>query len=79
MYHGVTLQQQALLDAYEGEQYQRDVLSVRDAQQQSWQAWVYVLRPRYSSMLTSHHWDRQEFAHKAKRAYMQAQGWSNTE
>lgn len=57
-----TAEQLQLLDQYEGELYQRRLITVSTALQQSEQsAWCYLIKPEYCSLLSEQPWSLQHF------------------
>jgi len=70
LYAGVTAAIWQRLDAYEGEQYERRVVTVKTAGG-SCTAATYVISPRWRHLLTSEPWDFEQFCRRDKAACLQ--------
>jgi len=61
LYKGLSQPQLHRLDQYEGDEYLRELVLVRNEHHRYYSAWVYVLAPKYHKLLSSEGWDPQEF------------------
>lgn len=59
-----------ILDAFEGEQYQRVQLVVTDEKEQSQQVYVYIFKDDYLPQLTSEAWSYQEFSEQCLQRFL---------
>lgn len=58
------------LDAFEGEEYQRDRVAVALDEGAVLDAWVYVFRPRFAHRLGAGGWDYERFLRTGKACFM---------
>jgi gamma-glutamylcyclotransferase (GGCT)/AIG2-like uncharacterized protein YtfP len=77
LYHGLTLRELSLLDRYEGTEYRRLRVSVMTLEGRSAQAWVYVIRPRYSGRLSAQQFDLESFMETEAQEYMRGMPFRN--
>jgi hypothetical protein len=61
LYRGLSQSQLHRLDQYEGDEYLRELVMVRDHNHRYFPAWVYVLQPKYNNLLSQETWDAAEF------------------
>jgi gamma-glutamylcyclotransferase (GGCT)/AIG2-like uncharacterized protein YtfP len=61
LYKGLSQSQLHRLDQYESDEYLRELIVVRNAQQNYYAAWAYVPQPKCINMLTDEPWDEVEF------------------
>ena len=61
LYRGLSQPQLHRLDQYEGDEYLRELVMVRNEHHRYYSAWVYVLQPKYSHLLSADRWDAVEF------------------
>jgi gamma-glutamylcyclotransferase (GGCT)/AIG2-like uncharacterized protein YtfP len=61
LYRGLSQSQLHRLDQYEGDEYLRELVMVRNEHHQYYSAWVYVLQPKYINLLSQESWDAAEF------------------
>ena len=61
LYKGMSQSQLHRLDQYEGDEYLRELVVVRNEHHRYYTAWVYVLQPKYNSLLSNESWDAVEF------------------
>ncbi|UCF93685.1 MAG: gamma-glutamylcyclotransferase [Desulfobacterales bacterium] len=71
LYTGLSEEDLALLDLFEGELYQRKLLKVSTPDGQTCKAWVYVIKDQYRHKLTQDRWYLQEFLDKGFQSFMQ--------
>lgn len=70
VYRGITPAAWQRLDAYEGELYTRQRVSVELVQGGTTEAETYVLKPAYSKLLGSKEWDFDVFLQQHKQHYL---------
>lgn len=70
LYRGLGRAQWARLDAYEGAQYRRIPVWVDIGARQRWQAWTYVLQPRYYHRRSQRHWSLAQFRREQLHLYL---------
>jgi gamma-glutamylcyclotransferase (GGCT)/AIG2-like uncharacterized protein YtfP len=61
LYRGLSQSQLHRLDQYEGDEYLRELVMVRNHNHRYYSAWVYVLQPKYNILLSQESWDAVEF------------------
>ena len=61
LYRGLSQSQLHRLDQYEGDEYLRELVMVRNHNHRYFSAWVYVLQPKYTNILSAEKWDAVEF------------------
>lgn len=71
LYSGLTAADLILLDHYEGVEYQRRQVKVKTDAGLVLQAWVYVLRAYYRSLLDEKIWSLEDFKQKHAQKYLQ--------
>jgi gamma-glutamylcyclotransferase (GGCT)/AIG2-like uncharacterized protein YtfP len=59
----------ALLDAFEGEMYQREIVLVSLADGASIEAHAYVIRPEFENRLGASQWDFEEFLRRGRKTF----------
>ena len=62
LYRGITAKYLRILDRYEDDIYQRQLVSVIDSCGRQVNAWAYIIPLRYKKELMSLPWDRNKFA-----------------
>lgn len=70
LYHDLSRAQFAKLDDYEGAQYRRVQVWVRESQGRLRQTWTYVLQPRYYHRLSEANWSLDQFRRKQLSRYL---------
>ncbi len=68
---GVTAGDLALLDAYEGERYERVAVRVRTVSGLC-PAWVWLLREPWQDLVTADPWDLEEFVREELHGYLES-------
>jgi gamma-glutamylcyclotransferase (GGCT)/AIG2-like uncharacterized protein YtfP len=71
VYSGLTADELAILDRFEGGLYARRRLTVRLADGRRRGVWVYVVKPALIRRLSPAGWDRREFRRRRFRRFMQ--------
>lgn len=61
LYRGLSQSQLHRLDQYEGDEYLRELVMVRNEDHRYYSAWVYALQPKYTNLLSQDSWDAAEF------------------
>ncbi len=61
LYRGLSQSQLHRLDQYEGDEYLRELVMVRNEHHRYFSAWVYALQPKYTNLLSQESWDAAEF------------------
>jgi hypothetical protein len=61
LYKGLSQPQLHRLDQYEGDEYVRELVLVRNEHHRYYSTWVYVLQPKYHKLLVNNRWDPAEF------------------
>jgi hypothetical protein len=61
LYRGLSQSQLHRLDQYEGDEYLRELVMVRNEHHRYCSAWVYALQPKYTNLLSQESWDVAEF------------------
>ena len=61
LYKGLSQPQLHRLDQYEGDEYLRELVVVRNEHHRYYSAWIYVLQPKYNNLLSNENWDAVEF------------------
>ncbi|MBD3669767.1 MAG: gamma-glutamylcyclotransferase [Gammaproteobacteria bacterium] len=61
LYHGMSKEDLAKLDRYEGEEYQREIMEVETEDGCRHRAWVYMYRPAYIHLLSEIPWSAEHF------------------
>lgn len=61
LYRGLSQSQLHRLDQYEGDEYLRELVMVRNEHHRYYSTWVYVLQPKYTNLLSQEGWDAAEF------------------
>lgn len=69
VYHAITLEGWARLDAFEGEYYERILVSVRSTDNTLAQVYCYVFRPEFHHRLTTVEWDYATFLQSGKQIF----------
>ena len=70
LYHDIGKEDMLKLDRYEGEEYNRELLSVETEDGNEHQAWVYIFRPAYRHLLSSKPWDARKFEDESLESYL---------
>jgi hypothetical protein len=70
LYRGLSQSQLHRLDQYEGDEYLRELVMVRDHNHRYFPAWVYVLQPKYNNLLSQENWDAAEFEKQYLHDYL---------
>ena len=70
LYDSITPEGFVNLDDFEGEMYERIVVTVTSASGQSFQAYTYVFRPQFAHLLTDTEWEFDEFLKSGKSAFV---------
>lgn len=70
IYKGLSQSQLHRLDQYEGDEYLRELVLVRNEHHRYYSAWVYVLAPKYHKMLSNEIWDPSEFERHYLNEYL---------
>ncbi len=71
LYFGLTADELATLDRFEGPLYRRSRLAVRTGDGRRRGAWVYIVKPARRRCLTPRLWDQREFSRRSYRRFMQ--------
>lgn len=69
VYHAITSEGWARLDAFEGEFYDRRLVTVRYAHNTEAQVYCYVFRPEFHHLLTTIAWDYVAFLRSGKQIF----------
>ena len=69
VYHAITPENWARLDAFEGEFYDRSLVTVRYAHNTESQVYCYVFRPEFQHLLTAIEWDYAALLHSGKQIF----------
>ena len=69
VYHAITPESWARLDAFEGEFYDRSLVAVRYANNTESHVYCYVFRPEFQHLLTTIEWDYAAFLHSGKQIF----------
>lgn len=70
LYQGISKDELAKLDLYEGEEYNRELLEVETEDGNTHRAWVYTYRPAYRHMLSELPWSAEHFNESELDAYV---------
>jgi gamma-glutamylcyclotransferase (GGCT)/AIG2-like uncharacterized protein YtfP len=70
LYKGLSQSQLHRLDQYEGDEYLRELVLVRNDHHRYHSAWVYVLAPKYQKLLDNEQWDPLEFERQYLHQYL---------
>lgn len=71
LYHDLDARSLALLDAFEGELYERRRVEVRNATGQSRAAFAYLLSAAHEALLSSQPWERERFEAEQLPRYLE--------
>lgn len=71
LYHGLSEEELAMIDRYEGEEYQREILEVETEDGRVHRAWVYMYRPAYRHMLSEVPWSAEHFNEQDINEYVE--------
>jgi len=69
LYAGINASAWERLDSFEGNQYQRQLVQLRLDDGRSIDAWTYVFRPQYRSLLLPGDWDFDAFLREGKQRF----------
>ncbi len=69
LYAGIQASAWERLDLFEGNQYERQLVHVALPDGSRLDAWTYVFRPQYRSLLLPGHWDVEAFRREGKRRF----------
>ena len=69
VYHAITPEGWSRLDAFEGEFYDRSLVTVRYAHNTESQVYCYVFRPEFHHLLTTIEWDHAAFLRSGKQIF----------
>ena len=70
IYKGLSQPHLHRLDQYEGDEYFRELVMVRNEHHRYYSAWVYVLQPKFNKLLTHESWDPVEFERHYLNPYL---------
>ena len=70
LYRGLSQSQLHRLDQYEGDEYLRELVMVRNEHHRYYSAWVYALQPKYANLLSQENWDAVEFERLYLNGYL---------
>jgi gamma-glutamylcyclotransferase (GGCT)/AIG2-like uncharacterized protein YtfP len=74
IYDGINAKRLARLDRYEGDEYVRERVQVRTADNRLQEAWVYILHPAVHACLSDIPWDRCRFARQHLATWLRGLG-----
>lgn len=70
LYQDIDAKDLEILDRYEGEEYNREILSIETEDGDTHRAWVYTYRPAYRHMLSEVPWNPDYFNESELEAYV---------